>query len=70
MSNDPGFHGPPDFGKVRVYPCGNCGGDCIRPLRGEPKPCDRCDAPLGDYYVDDLRRNTRERLGFYGGDND
>lgn len=34
-----------DHNKVRVYWCG-CGGRCVRPLHGEPKPCDKCLADL------------------------
>lgn len=30
---------------VRVYSC-SCGGRCVRPLIGEPKPCDSCGKSL------------------------
>lgn len=29
----------------RYYQC-ECGGICVRPAVGTPKPCERCDAPL------------------------
>lgn len=55
-------HSPPrDFGKVRVFPC-FCGGRCVRPLWGVPKPCDRCGAALtGQYcFIDDHHRLVDE----------
>ena len=58
----------PDFGKVRVYEC-ECGGYPVRPLRGMPKPCDRCDADivLRPYMIEDhklfIARMTREEEG-------
>lgn len=50
-----------DFGKVRVYHC-PCSGYCIRPLHGQPKPCDRCGLVLADrpYVIDDHSRRIRE----------
>ncbi len=36
---------PPGFNKVRVYDC-PCRGQCVRPLHGEPRPCDLCGTPL------------------------
>lgn len=37
----------PKTGKFRVFDC-TCGVMCIRPLTGDPKPCDRCGTSVVD----------------------
>ena len=51
------------LGKARVYDC-ICGGRCVRPLHGNPKPCDCCDNDLTQmaYVVEDLRLRIRDML--------
>lgn len=52
-----------DFGKVRVYTC-PCGGEVVRPLHGDPKPCDQCgqDLTAFEYRIDDHKRFLSEWL--------
>jgi hypothetical protein len=51
------------LGKARVYDC-ICGGRCIRPLHGSPKPCDRCDNDLASMtsVIEDMRMRISDML--------
>lgn len=51
------------LGKIRVFDC-QCGGKCVRPLKGRVKDCDCCGASLEfrPHVVDDLMRTIREEL--------
>ena len=49
--------------KIRVYRC-SCGGECVRPDRRNPKPCDRCYADLRfvEFVIQDRESYVAELL--------
>ena len=51
------------LGKVRVFNC-ICGGRCVRPLHGAPKPCDQCDNDLMfmKFVIEDMRMRIGDML--------
>jgi len=53
-----------DLGKIRVYNCPYCGKHPVRPLRGDPKPCDVCltDLSEAEYTISDYSVLYRDLL--------